>query len=138
MTGDNHDKRKYIRLPKPYKIEAKEIRLPLPREFAIESSCFDISEGGLCVPTSRNFPVGTKLQVKVFIPSLNKYSPSFFKVYENDVDQALSGIAEVTWCSPKGGRYMTGMRFSDVDSDDTKALATLIRKTYMELNAKKA
>ncbi len=130
------EKRKYLRLPKPYKVEAKEIRLPMPSSLSIDSNCFDISEGGFCVPTSRSFEPGTKLQVKIFIPSLNKHSPGFFKIYENDIDQSLAGIAEVSWCTPKGGRYMTGLRFSDVDTDDTRALASLIRKIYRDLEAK--
>ncbi len=130
MAGDD-DKRKDFRLPKNFRVEIREFRFPLARQKSMEVSCGDISAGGMLVQSPQRFEVGTKLQVKIFIPSLNKYHPGFFKVFESDAGQHLQAIAEVVreeMIVPLT-RYDLGIKFLDVDYDDWNALRTFINRT---------
>ena len=122
------EKRKALRLPKPYRVEIKHLSFPVSTELFLETTCSDISAGGLCVEAPQALPKGEKCQVRVHIPRLNKYSPAFFKVHENDSEQYLIALAEVMWVKPWGGSYMMGFRFVDADMDALKALQKLIHK----------
>lgn len=124
------EKRRYLRLPKEFRVEASEFRFPLSRQPKFELPCVDISEGGLCVECARKFEPGDKLQVRIFIPSLNKYHPGFFKVFESDIGQYLQVIAEVARVEEKTPmrKYVLGLRYLDVDVDDKKALNAFIQK----------
>jgi c-di-GMP-binding flagellar brake protein YcgR len=124
------DKRRHVRLPKEFRVEVNEFRFPLARQPRIELPCVDISAGGLRFESGRKFEVGDKLQVKIFIPSLNKYHPGFFKVFESDTGQYLQVIAEVVRRDELVAltKYAYGLRYLDVDVDDRKALHTFIRK----------
>ena len=133
MSNDD-ERRRYKRLPKAFHVLAHEFKFPIAAQPRFETTCADISAGGLCVEASRRFTPGDKLQIKVHIPTLNKYSPGFFKYYENDADQYLHAIAEVTWVDPSAGRYMAGLRFLDVDEDACRALAGLITKAVREMD----
>jgi hypothetical protein len=77
-----------------------------------------------------SFEEGATCQVRVLIPLLNKYSPSFFKVYENDAEQYFLALAEVAWIRPAGGRYLVGFRFVNVDENQSHALEKLIAKAF--------
>ncbi len=133
MNSKEPNMRQYTRLPKPYRVEAKELKFPIAREVALEGSCSDISRGGLCVESRTALAVGTVLQVKVHIPLLNKFSSSFFKIYENDAEQFLQTIAEVAWIKPVAGRYLIGLRFANADEDSCRALDALIAKAFRDL-----
>jgi c-di-GMP-binding flagellar brake protein YcgR len=122
------DKRQHDRLNRTFAVEINVLSFPMVRERAAEARCYDISEGGLSVESPRIFNVGEKLQVRINIPSLNKFSPSFFKVYENDAEQYFLAIAEVMWSKAQGGAYLIGMRYINVDEDQARALAGLLRK----------
>jgi c-di-GMP-binding flagellar brake protein YcgR len=124
------DKRRHVRLPKEFRVEAGEFKFPLARQPKFELPCVDISAGGMRIETDRKFNVGDKLQVKIFIPSLNKYHPGFFKVFESDAGQYLQVIAEVVRVEEilPMSRYELGLRYLDVDLDDRKALHSFIRK----------
>ena len=124
------EKRKHYRLPKNFRVELREFKFPLARQKAHEIFSVDISAGGLLVECGRNFAVGEKLQVKIFIASLNKYHPGFFKVFESDAGQYLQAIAEVVRSEERIPltRYALGLRFLDVDHDDWNALRNFIMK----------
>lgn len=132
---DNMDKRQYQRLPRPYRVEARELVFPIARNPLFASECCDISRGGLCVESPKMLPVGTRLQISVHIPLLNKFSPSFYKIYENDAEQYFNAIADVAWARPSGGMYLLGLTFINADPDMCKALGSLVNKAFGELKA---
>lgn len=127
------EKRQHLRLPRPYRVEARELVFPIARDPIFSTECCDISKGGLCVESPKMLPVGTRLQVSVHIPLLNKFSPSFYKVYENDAEQYFNAIADVAWAKPSGGVYLLGLAFINTDPDMCKALGSLVDKAFAEL-----
>lgn len=130
LTTD--DRRDFIRLPKPFSVQAFEFKFPMASQPRVETTCVDISTGGLCLESPFLFEQGAKVQVRVHIPTLNKYSGGFYKHYENDVDQHLNAIAEVAWVDRSGGSYVIGLRFLDIDSDTQSALQRLIDKAVQD------
>lgn len=129
---DGAEKRRYGRLSRTFEVDVSELAFPMPRGKSVKTNCYDISEGGLSIESPVHFNVGAKVQVRINIPLLNKFSPSFFKVWENDADQYFSAIAEVVRSQMKGGKHMVGMKYVDVDSDQAKALAGLINKAFRD------
>ncbi len=129
MSSD--EKRKDFRLPKNFRVEVKEFKFPLARQPKFEVQCTDISAGGMKVECNRKFELQTKLQIKIFIPSFNKYHPGFFKVFESDAGQYLQAIAEVVRLRDVVPlmKYELGIRFLDVDHDDWNALRNFIMKS---------
>lgn len=126
------EKRRYTRLPKNFPLEASILQFPFAGQSSVSASCADISGGGVCFESSARFSPGDKLKLTVHIPTLNKFSPSFFKVYENDADQYLQAIGEVAWVERNGAGYITGVKFIDIDSDSCKALCGLVDKALRE------
>ena len=122
------EQRKALRLPKPYSVEIKHLTFPITRSSFLETTCSDISAGGLCVESTKPFTKGDKCQVKIRIPLLNKYSSAFYKAHENDTEQYLIALAEVAWVKPSPGSYLVGFRFVDADFDAQNALRRLIHK----------
>lgn len=123
------DKRNALRLPKPYQVEIKHLTFPIVAEAFLETTCSDISAGGLCVEAEKALEKGDKCQVRIRIPRLNKYSSAFFKVHENDSEQYLMALAEVAWVRPSGSSFLMGFRFIDADADALDALERLIEKS---------
>ncbi len=111
-------------------MEIQELLFPLSSQKKTRVESADISEGGLRVSCNRRFSNNQKVQVKVFIPSLNKYHPGFFKVFESDTGQFLQAVAEVAWAREVVPlvKYELGLRFVDVYEDDWQALRKLILK----------
>ena len=130
MVEKGEERRKQPRLGKNYRVEFREFKFPLNRQPLMEIKSLDISAGGLQGETTNKLEVGQRLQVKVYIVSLNKYHPGFMKVFESDADQFLQAIAEVVWVEEVVPlqRYRFGVRFVDIDSDDWRALSSLIMK----------
>jgi c-di-GMP-binding flagellar brake protein YcgR len=124
------NKRRHSRLSRTFSVEVDELTFPVRREKTVETKCYDISEGGLSIDSPRPFITGEKIQVKINIPLLNKFSPGFFKVYENDADQYFLAIAEIMWCKMKAGRYLVGMRYINVDESQASALSGFINKAF--------
>ncbi len=127
-TGE--DKRQHGRLSRTFEVEVNELQFPIVRDKSVQTRCYDISEGGLSIESPSSFKTGDKLQVKINIPLLNKFSPGFFKVYENDADQYFMAIAEVMWCKPQAGICLVGMRYVNVDDNQARALAGMINKAF--------
>lgn len=127
-TDDN--KRQYLRLPRPYRVQARELVFPIAKDPLIDVTCTDISKGGLCVESQNPLPEGTRLHINVHIPLLNKFSSSFFKVYENDTDQYFQAIADVAWVRKQGGAYLMGLRFVNADQDLCAALGKLVDDAF--------
>jgi hypothetical protein len=131
--GEN--KRQYMRLPRPYRVQARELVFPIAKDPLIETDCNDIGKGGLCVESHMLLPVGTRLHVNVHIPLLNKFTSGFFKVYENDAEQYFQAIADVAWVRPSGDMHLMGLKFINVDQDMCEALGRMIEKAFQELEA---
>ena len=130
-SDDEVNKRAYQRLPRPYSVVVSKLSFPMNNAVALETTCCDVSSGGLSVEApSSSLAVGDVCQLKVLIPTLNKYSSSFFKVYENDAEQYLNAFGEVVWVRPIGGRRLMGFRFVNVEADQRKALERLIQKAF--------
>lgn len=127
---DQSERRKFMRLPKNYRVEIRELAFPLNQQKWLPLECVDISAGGLRLTTPRKFSSGQRLQVKIYIPGLNKFHPSFFKVFESDVGQSLEAVAEVAWVKEilPLAKYELGLRFVDVYEDDWRALHNMIKR----------
>ncbi len=133
-TEKEDDKRRWARLPRPYRVQARELVFPIAKDPLIDVACTDISKGGLCVESSSPLPVGTRLHISVHIPLLNKFSSGFFKVYENDAEQYFQAIAEVSWIRRGGPAHLMGLCFVNVDEDLCRALGKLVDKAFQDLN----
>jgi c-di-GMP-binding flagellar brake protein YcgR len=129
---DGAEKRRHGRLNRTFEVGVSAIAFPMPRGVAVKTHCYDISAGGLSIESPKSFAVGDNVQVRINIPLLNRFSPSFFKVWENDAEQYFSAIAEVVRCQSRAGKYLVGMRYVDVDPDQAKALAGLINKAFRD------
>ncbi len=132
MRLTTEDRREFVRLPKPFSVQAFEFCFPIAANPRVETTCVDISCGGLCIESPSLFEKGAKLQVRVNIPTLNKFSGGFFKHHENDYEQYLTAIAEVTWVESSYGNYLIGLQFLDIDWDTQQALTRLIEKTLRD------
>jgi len=122
------DRREYVRLPKNYGVSLKKLAFPLSRQKEFTLECVDISCGGMRIQSPARLEAGQVLQVEVSIPRLNKYHPSYLKVFESDLSQSLQAVAEVAWVREivSGMRYEAGIKFVNVDEDDWKALHGLL------------
>ena len=134
MPGDSDvEQRSFQRLLKTYPVEVIKLDFPMS-ETGTQMRCCDISMGGICAETdSAPFTMGEICQIKIHIPLLNKCSPGFFKVYENDAEQYFTALAEVTWVRPAAGRFLMGFRFINVHSDQEAALETLIQRAFAQV-----
>ena len=130
---DDENKREFLRLPRPYRVQAREFVFPIAKDPLLDVECNDISKGGICVESNSPLPVGTRLHISVHIPLLNKFSNGFFKVYENDADQYFQAIADVAWVKASGGMHLMGLRFVNADSDLCDALGKLIADAFRGL-----
>lgn len=133
---DDNNKRRYMRLPRPYRVQARELVFPIAKDPLLDVNCNDISKGGLCVESRSPLPVGTRLHINVHIPLLNKFSSGFFKVYENDSDQYFQAIADVAWVKSSGGRHLMGLRFVNADEDLCQALGKLVDDAFRHMDDK--
>lgn len=133
-SSDDHqgheNKREYLRLPRPYRVQARELVFPIAKDPLIDTESRDISKGGLCVESDKELPVGTRLHVTVHIPLLNKFHSGFFKVYENDAEQYFQAVADVSWARPSGGKYLLGLSFVNADEEITKAVNKLVQDAF--------
>lgn len=120
--------RTYERLPRAFSVKFKELSFSMARQTGTEGQLSDISEGGICIESPTQVEVGSKMQVSIHIPLLNKYSPGFLKIYENDADQHFLAITETMWCKPVGGIFLVGMKFINVDESQARALAAMINR----------
>jgi c-di-GMP-binding flagellar brake protein YcgR len=129
MQQEN-DKRAHDRLCKPFQVTIKPFAFPVQRQPGIDVHSADISAGGLRVHCNKRFSVGDTVQVTIFIPSLNKFHPGFFKCFESDTDQSLTAVAEVVHAEEiiPLSDYALGLKFLDVYEDDWQALRNLIVK----------
>lgn len=122
------EKRKDVRLPQSFRVEIREFRFPLARQPKFDVQCADISASGMRLECKSKFEPSAKLQVKIFIPSFNKYHAGFFKVFESDAGQYLQAIAEIVRVEDiiPLTKYALGIKFLDVDYDDLNALRKFI------------
>lgn len=128
------NKRRHMRLPRPYRVQARELVFPIAKDPLLDAPCNDISEGGLCVESRSPLPVGTRLHINVHIPLLNKFSSAFFKVYENDADQYFQAIADVAWVKASGGAHLMGLRFVNVDDEQCRSLGRLLEDAFRSMD----
>lgn len=133
----NPAQRRQFRLPKNYVVEVKKVTFPSTENYDIVSHSNDISVGGLNVSSPYSIPLGTMMQVRITIPMLNRFSSSFFKYYENDMEQYLVALAEVAWVKPDKGAFAVGLTFIDIDQTNRDALNSLINKARLQLEDEK-
>ena len=133
---EKKNKRQYLRLPRPYRVQARELVFPIAKDPLLDLTCNDISKGGLCVESTLPLSVGTRLHVSVHIPLLNKFSSRFFKVYENDAEQYFQAIADVAWVRPGSGTYLMGIEFVNADDELCKALGKLVDEAFRTMSGR--
>ncbi len=123
------ERRQYQRLAKKYRVEIKKFCFPMSGGGAKQVSCLNISAGGLLLESAEKFEVGDQVQISIYISMLNKFHPSFFKVFESDIGPSLNAVAEVVRVEKGTGlAYQLGIKFVDVYEDDWKALYHLLEK----------
>jgi len=125
------DRRQFQRLNKELGVEVRKFVYPLKSQRIIKTKCLNISPGGMLLDIPQKFNVGDKVQLTLYVPGLNKYHPSFFKVFESSLNQSLVAVAEVVRVELKGGSYKVGIKFLNIYEDDWKALYNLLMR---ELN----
>lgn len=131
-TDEDAEKRTFQRLPKTYPVEVIKVDFPMPKE-GLKTRCCDISTGGACVEAGdAPFELGETCQLKILIPLLNKFSPGFFKVYENDAEQYFIALAQVAWIKPLSGQFLMGFKFVNVHNDQLAALEKLIERAFAQ------
>ena len=131
-SDEDVDKRGFQRLPKTYPVEVIKLDFPMPKE-GVKTRCCDISTGGICTESdSAPFEPGETCQLKILIPLLNKFSPTFYKVYENDAEQYFIALAQVAWVKPARGQFLMGFKFVNVHNDQRIALEKLIERAFAQ------
>ncbi|MFP4071158.1 MAG: PilZ domain-containing protein [Desulfovibrionales bacterium] len=124
------ERREYERLKRAFTVVLRRFEFPLASQQRIELRCRNISAGGILIDCPVRFQQGELVEATITIPSLNKFHPGFFKVFENDAEQNLVAVAEVVRSVERvpGVSHELGIRFKDVYEDDWKALQAMIRK----------
>jgi hypothetical protein len=120
------EKRAFQRLPSNFRVEISRLGFPQSKMPRLEIESMDVGGGGLLLQSPERFEPGDNLMLRLYISGLNKFHPGFFKVFESDVGQYLQAIAEVVRAESVPGGYALGIRFTDVDADDAKALRDFI------------
>lgn len=126
--SENMERRKYQRLDKEFKVDVRRFVYPINSQRVIKTTCINISPGGLLLKLGEYFNVGEKLQLTLHVPGLNKFHPSFFKVFESSLNQSLVAVAEVVRVDKRGLYYEVGVKFLDVYDDDWRALYNLLTR----------
>ena len=122
------DRRQFKRLNKELGVEVRKFVYPIKSQRVIKTRCLNISPGGILLDMPEKFNVGDKIQLTLYVPGLNRYHPSFFKVFESSVNQSLVAVAEVVRVELKGGSYKIGIKFLNIYEDDWKALYNLLMR----------
>lgn len=122
------DRRQFKRLNKELGVEVRKFVYPIKSQRVIKTRCLNISPGGILLDMPEKFNVGDKVQLTLYVPGLNRYHPSFFKVFESSVNQSLVAVAEVVRVELKGGSYKIGIKFLNIYEDDWKALYNLLMR----------
>ncbi|GAB6886823.1 hypothetical protein JCM13304A_03210 [Desulfothermus okinawensis JCM 13304] len=125
---DSKDRRKYQRLNKELRVELKRFIFPVKSQKVIKTKCLNISPGGILLDVGEKFNIGEKIQLTLYVPGLNRYHPSFFKVFESSLNQSLVAVAEVVRVELRGGSYKVGVKFLNIYEDDWKALYNLLSR----------
>ncbi len=122
------DRREFKRLNKELRVEVRKFVYPVKSQRVIKTRCLNISPGGILLDMPEKFNVGDKVQLTLYVPGLNRYHPSFFKVFESSLNQSLVAVAEVVRIELKGGSYKVGIKFLNIYEDDWKALYNLLMR----------
>jgi len=122
------ERRQFQRLNKELGVEVRKFVYPLKSQRIIKTKCLNISPGGMLLDIPEKFNVGDKVQLTLYVPGLNKYHPSFFKVFESSLNQSLVAVAEVVRVELKGGGYKVGIKFLNIYEDDWKALYNFLMR----------
>ena len=126
--NEQRERRQYGRIPRQFKVELKDLGFSDSTSRVLETRCVNISAGGLLLDSPQAFQLGDKLQVRLFIPRLNRFHPSYFKVFESSTGQNLLAVAEVVRVEDdQGCMTRIGIKFLDVYEDDWQALFRLLQ-----------
>ncbi len=127
------ERRQYDRLNKELRVEVKKFVYPLKNQRVIKTKCLNISPGGILLDIGERFELGEKLQLTLYVPGLNRFHPSFFKVFESSLNESLVAVAEVVRVELRGGSYKVGVKFLNIYDDDWKALYNLLMREISNL-----
>jgi c-di-GMP-binding flagellar brake protein YcgR len=127
--GFDQERRSYQRLQHPFRVQLIPFAFSQNRQPTLSTRCLNISAGGILLESDTCIEVGDKVQVRLFLPRLNKFHPSYFKVFESSVDQNLLAVAEVVRCETNipASSYHIGIKFLDVYEDDWQALYRMLQ-----------
>ncbi len=105
--------RRYPRLPASWPIKCEPAT---PSDGKMVTQTNDISAGGVAITVRKMLPVGTRLQLEIHIPPL---------------DRSLRATGRVVRCSEgRGGGFELGVRFDQIDLKDQGALREAIESFY--------
>lgn len=124
------ERRNYQRLSKQLKVDMRKFQYPLASQAWISTVCENISAGGIFIESSQKVNVDDQLQLRIYVPNLKKFYPSFFKVFESDTGQSILVVAQVIRVidMPDKRTYGLAIQFVNVYEDDWQALHDLIIK----------
>lgn len=125
----SNERREYVRMPKNIRVDLSRFAYPLNAQRIHTVECINISAGGLLLQSPQKFETGEKVQVRIYMPRLNKFHPSYFKVFESTEGQNVLAIGEIARSEEKIplSKYELGIRFVDVYEDDWRALYQLLQ-----------
>ena len=124
------ERRLYQRLSKELKVDLRKFEYPLASQAWVNAVCGNISAGGMFVESPQKFNAEDQVQLRVYVPNLKKFYPSFFKVFESDVGQSILTVAKVVRVKdlPENNQYGLALQFTNLYEDDWRALHDLIIK----------
>ncbi len=124
----NNERREYVRMPKNIRVDLSKFVYPLNAQKTHTVECINISAGGLLIESPQKFEPQEKVQVRIYMSRLNKFHPSYFKVFESSEGQNVLAIGEIARTEEKIPlqKYQLGIKFVDVYEDDWRALYQLL------------
>lgn len=106
--------RRYTRLPAPWPIKC-EPQTEADGRHVTQTQ--DVSAGGVCVVIREAIPVGSRIRLEVYVPSLNR---------------TIQAVGRVVRCVPqkRGSGLVLGIQFEQIDPSDRTALNQAVEEFY--------
>ena len=105
--------RRFVRLPAAWPIRYETQAEGTSRQVTHTA---DVSAGGVALSVREMIPVGSRIQLEVHVPPLNR---------------SIQAIGEVTRCFPgRRGGYEIGIRFEKINTTDQVILDDAIQRFY--------
>lgn len=128
MDSDK-EKRRFLRIPKEFIVEYKELTLTKKAAKKHSSKLVNISVGGILLESGQLFPPDTLLKLELKMPSWQKHSDDFYKFDQTSISEPFTAIGKVVRSEEvvKGKLYKLGVELVNVD----KGHSDVLRK-YLE------